>query len=91
MSEIVITANGEYALPESDTRNAILPDHTSVQILENSASAVVEFGRFDENGTFAGFNNGIIAEDEIIYHGRGCLLAISVTDISGGSVTVGWY
>ena len=91
MSEIVITANGEYPLPESDSHNAILPDQTSVQILENSASAVVEFGRFDENGTFAAFNNGIISTDEVLFHGRGCLLAISVTGISGGSVTVGWY
>lgn len=91
MSEIVITVNGEYALPENDSHNAIVPDKTSVQIIENSASATVEFGRFDENGTFVAFNNGIIATDEVLYHGRGCLLAINVTGIAGGSVTVGWY
>lgn len=91
MSEIVITVNGEYPLPENDTHNAILPDKTSVQILENSASATVTFGRFDQDGDFVAFDNGIIATDDVLYHGRGCLLAISVTGISGGTVTVGWY
>lgn len=89
--EIVITANGEYLLPENNNNNAIVPDKTSVQILENSAGATLEFGRFDENGTFAGFDNGIIATDEVLYHGRACLLAVKVTGIAGGSVTVGWY
>jgi len=91
MSEIVITVNGEYPLPENDSHNAIVPDQTSVQILENSATATVTFGRFDESGTFKAFDNGVISTDEILYHGRGCLLAISVTGIAGGSVTVGWY
>ncbi len=91
MSEIVITVNGEYPLPESDSHNAILPDQTSVQILENSASAVVEFGRFDEDGTFSAFDNGIIATDEILFHGRACLLGVNVTGIAGGNVKIGWY
>ncbi len=90
MSQIEISANGEYVLPEgsSSTRPTTA---TTVLIRENSASAVLEFGYGDSDDNFIAFEDGTITVDDIIYHGTGCKLMVSVTGITTGTVTIYYY
>ncbi len=87
MSELIITANGEYVLPDG-TKQIRTTATTSVMIKSNTATAVCEFGYGDESDTFKAFTNGIVSTDQLISHGRGCKLMVKASGISSGEVTI---
>jgi hypothetical protein len=88
MSQITITENGEYVLSEPDGTQIRESSATAVMVQSNTASAVLEFGFGNADVDFVAFVGGVISADNIINHGRGCKLMVSVTGITTGEVTI---
>jgi hypothetical protein len=91
MSELTFSANGEYLLPYNSEIEAMRTSSVRVSVVSNTASAVVEFGEFDDTDTFIAFLNGIISTDNTITPGKGTRLAASITGILSGSVTIRYF
>ena len=88
MSQITISANGDYVLPQSDGTQIRRSEATAVTIKANTASAVTQFGAGDDTDTFTAYANGTIANDDTIAHGRGAKLMVRVSGITTGSVVI---
>jgi hypothetical protein len=91
MAEINIIEDGEYYFNPKLGFNVSRTDSTTVLVLENSASATLEFGCEDSAGSFVGYPNGTFSDGRVINHGRGAKPMVKATGISTGSVTLGIY
>lgn len=91
MASIVITANGDYVLPQSNGSEIRRTSASFVGIKSNTASAVTEFGYGGENTVFKAYTNGIISTEDIITHGEGAKLMVRVSGITSGEVTIDYY
>lgn len=91
MSILVVSENGVYPLPFSEISAAMQSSSMRVSVVSNTASAICEFGELDSDGDFFAFQNGVITTDNTVSPGKGTRLAVSVTGILSGSVTIRYF
>jgi hypothetical protein len=90
MAQITITSDGTYILkePNSNVRPSVA---TTILVRENTDGATLLFGYGDADNNFVPFEDGTIEIDNIIYHGVGCKLMVSVTGIITGTVNIYFF
>lgn len=91
MSELKIEANDDFYLDPDLGFNVSHHGSTTVMVLENSANATLIFGCKDADDNFVAYPNGEFSDGRIINHGKGAILMVRVSGISGDSVTIGFY
>jgi len=91
MSELTFSADGDYLLPYNSEIESMRTSSVRVSVVENTATAVAEFGEFDTTDTFHAFLNGIISTDNIITPGKNTRLAVRISGITSGSVTIRYF
>jgi len=90
MAQITIDADGTYVLTEAGS--SVRPTRaTTVLIRANTDGATLVFGYGDADNNFVAFEGGTITVDDIIYHGVGCKLMVSVAGIITGTVNIHFY
>lgn len=77
------TTDGEYILKDNNEQsNVRFNEKTTVIITDNPDSASIVFGTKDSSGNFKAFSEGVIFDDDVINHGKGCVLVADITGIS---------
>ena len=83
----VIESDGEYILEQLNS-NAVNKLSSSVVIESNDDNAVCTFGLKDSDGNFKAYANGVIDDDNIIWHNTGVVLMVSVSGIITNPVKI---
>lgn len=90
-TEITISADGVTELQADDRYVVTHHRTTTVVIRANVDAAVLTFGLIDSSDDFTAFPDGIIADGNIINHGIGCRLAVSIAGIGVNPVELSFF